>query len=229
MVECHLVTHNAGFYGNCLIWLANQHENFLDQSFKIRNAVKQGDLTDYTENNGDHKFHLRPADYHKWNTSDSNNVVPVRTWQQHIDYVKQDSESNFTKLCVKNFKHGPKFLYDYRQVIKASVDPTCIYYLTVDKYNKEFTNKLCARIQWLNSGDPTFKFDIKDLYEQIEYSDNCMYKLKKEGFNICKLDVHKLFWLKDDDEYNKLVNHLNSPALSEWKQLVDKVKGAINE
>lgn len=229
MVECHLVTHNAGFYGNCLIWLSNQHEHFLDQNFKIRNAVKQGDLTDYTEATSDHKFHLRPADYHKWNISDSSNAVSVKTWQQHIDYVKQDSNSTFSKLCVKNFKHGPKFLYDYRHIIKKSVNPTCIYYLTVDKYNVEFTSKLCKRIQWLNSGDPTFKFDMDDLRDQIQYSDKCIYNLREEGFNICKLDVYKLFWLKDDNEYAKLVKHLGSPALPNWKQLVDEVKGAINE
>jgi len=221
-VKCYLVTHCQGYYGNMFMWLFNLHNGFLDAPLRARKTIadntKEYHITDDTLGH----FHLRPDDYHKW-------YLDTTTWDQHIQSIlhQQDTidwrpKKHFEKLIVKPGTHAPQQLL--KQPNLLNINPELIFNLTVNADNIDFLQKLEKRVSVLST-----RITEKDyIYEQHSVSTKAVEKLKKYH-TVVNIDIDKLLFKFDDDEYNKVLSYLGTEPILFWKRKLKYGMELINE
>jgi hypothetical protein len=221
-VDCYLVTHCQGYYGNMFMWLFNLHNGFLDAPLRARKTVAD-DTEEYriTNNKVEH-FHLRPDDYHKW-------YLDTATWDQHIENILAQQQKliwrpnkHFEKLIVKPGTHAPQQLIKQPNISK--IKTKLILNLTVDKDNIDFLTKLENRVKILTTNN------IEDGYIKSQHaaSVQAVEKLKKYH-TVVNIDIDKLLFKFDDDEYNKVLGYLGTEPILFWKRKLKYGMELINE
>lgn len=227
-IESHVCLHPQSFYGNTFLWVFNYHKGLLRTPLSPRKATKVGDGTvDYSiKENNYNNFHLRPDDFHKWDCEEL-------TWEQHINNVTEEmhrvnwrEKIEFNKLLVKPYRHQLHILQDSGVFLK--INPTAIYSLSVDPDNIDFLKKLAKRREKLNNEDSTANNHYKDLLYLANLTAE-REEILKQTHNVCSVDICKLLFEYDDNEYNKVLQYLNVEPLPFWKTLVYRSMEIIGE
>ena len=223
-IECHMCTHSQGYYGNLFLWFFNLHNGFLTAPLRPRETVKANDTSDeYMQKSNNKNFHFRPDDYHKFFVSDMD-------WDTHVDNVKEEQRTShwrpaqrFDKIVVKPNIHAAHRLVKLQ--LYYTLTPTVVYNLTVDENNNEFFAKLAKRLNLLNNNDST---TVNGLKEQHMLASNAIKEISKKH-TVCNVDVHKLFFENDEDEYRNVLKYLDTDPLPRWTHKLRYAKELINE
>ena len=221
-VDCYLVTHCQGYYGNMFMWLFNLHNGFLDAPLRARKTIAD-DTKEYrvTDTNRQH-FHLRPDDYHKWYLNET-------TWDEHIEFILNEQNTvhwrptkHFEKLIVKPETHAPQKLLKQKNLL--SIKPKLIFNLTVDKDNTKFLEKLENRVKMLTTNE------VPERYIQVQHAvaTQAIEEIKKYH-TVVNIDIDKLLFEYSDTEYTKVLKHLDAEPILFWKQKLKYAKESIDE
>ena len=126
--------------------------------------------------------------------------------------------TNFTKIACK-----PNLLHNVKEAIKEGgfeqileqVKPDCLYLL--DCVVPEHFQKIVRRANKLRPyGELKNKLLLEDnLKEQREQTE-----MLKKYCKVCTVDIGKLMFDYDDNEYSKVAEALGSKQLRNWKELI---------
>ena len=227
-IECHVCLHTQGFYGNTFLWLFNLHKDFalasLRPRFTVKKITEDGEYND--KGDGDF-FHFRPDDYHRW-------FIKDMSWETHVNNVLQEQantkwrdKTEFTKLLVKPEIHSPQRFVSlgHMDIISTNV----IYHLSTPLENTEFYEKITRRLMLLNTVDESQYEEIyRNTIEQKNKSDRAV-NIIKENHTVVEVDVDKLLFKYDQQEYEKVIKHLGTEPLHKWKKKLMYAKETINE
>jgi|13_taG_2_1085334.scaffolds.fasta_scaffold00084_53 hypothetical protein len=227
-IQCHVCLHTQGFYGNTFLWFFNLHKDFaqapLRPRFTVKKITEDGEYNDKGE--GDF-FHFRPDDFHRW-------FIKDMSWKTHINNVLQEQantkwrdKKEFTKLLVKPEIHSPQRFVSLGHVDMISTN--VIYHLTTPLENIEFYEKITKRLMLLNTvNEDQYEEVFRNTIEQKHKSDRAINVIK-ETHNVVEVDVDKLLFKYDQDEYEKVLKHLGTDPISNWKKKLIYAKETINE
>jgi|TARA_R110000851_G_scaffold8032_6_gene30931 hypothetical protein len=228
-IDCHVCLHTQGFYGNTFLWLFNLHKDFasapLRPRFTVKTITEDGEYSNDRENGA--FFHFRPDDYHRW-------FIRDMSWEEHVKNVLEEQaivewrdKTPFTKLIVKPQTHSPQRFV--KQGHHKLISTDVIYHLSTPKENTTFYEKIARRLMVLNSVDES-EYDeiLKNTIEQKDRSDLAITEIK-QLHTVVEVDVDKLLFKYDQSEYEKVLKHLGTEPLHNWKKKLTYAKETINE
>tara|TARA_B110000908_G_scaffold17754_1_gene19948 strand:- start:1486 stop:2229 length:744 start_codon:yes stop_codon:yes gene_type:complete len=229
-VECHLVMHTACMCGNFFLYFMGQHEGFLSGK-KWDRATR---IDKFWGEKSPEPLHLSIERHNLWQgaigaaeNSPHQNTWTV-PWDEHVrwSYLMasklRDNETvrTFTKLSVKpnllhNVKHAMK--ENVIQQLIESVMPECVYLLGVS--NPEHYDRFLARAEKLRPyDDPGLndRFLFDNLLGQREHIPDLLKLVPK----VETIDVGKILFDVDEQEYHTFCKHLKSPPLEHWREII---------
>lgn len=229
-VECHLLMHTACMSGNFFLYFMGQHEGFLSGKKWNRNTR----IDKFWGEKSPEPLHLSIERHNLWQgalgeaENSPHQNTSVVAWDEHVrwSYLMasklKDNETvrTFTKLSVKpnllhNVKHAMKE-HVVEQLIET-VTPECLYLLCVSK--PDHYDKFLARAEKLRPYDDPGLND-RYLFDNLLGQREHIPDLEKLVPKVVEIDVGKILFDLDEDEYNNWCVHLKSPALEGWKDLV---------
>tara|TARA_B110000037_G_scaffold158973_1_gene179374 strand:- start:278 stop:925 length:648 start_codon:yes stop_codon:yes gene_type:complete len=211
--------------GNLLLWFMSQHNGFLRSKIFPRNTLIDKFWGDKVSNT----LHFAIEEHNLWkgaigksaNTTHTN--ITKNTWAEHVNAHTSDSE--FNKIAVKpnlihNIKHAIK--EDIIDQLMETVIPTCLY--MPDVSNPEHFERIVKRANKLRPYgiDRNTHLLKNNLEGQREYVD-----VFKTYCPVLELDIGKLLFDLDDEEYKKLTNMLGSVKIVNWKELIKPYIDAV--
>ena len=217
-VECHLLMHTACMNGNFLLWFMSQHNGFLHSDIFPRNTL----IDKFWGDKSDDPLHFAIEDHNLWkgavaksaNTDHANEVK--HSWEEHINIYM--SEQSAPKLAVKpnlvhNIKHAIK--EDIIDQLMETVTPVCLYLPDVkeeEHFQKILKRANLLRPYGLDRNKHLLKNNLKGQRDNIE--------ILKAYCPVLEIDIGKLLFDYDENEYEKLVIMLGSDKLNNWKELI---------
>lgn len=230
-VECHLLMHTACMSGNMFLWFMSQHDGFLDAQCWGRDRM----IDKFWGQKTDKPLHYSIEQHNLWkvikgksrHTSHLHSNDETRTWEEHVihSYITASKEkrrlnnvTSFTKIaCKPNLLHNVKEALKeggFEQILKQ-VKPDCLYLL--DARDPEHFRKIVKRANKLRPyGELKNKLLLEDnLKEQREQTE-----MLKNYCKVCTVDIGKLMFGYDDNEYSKVAEALGSKQLGNWKKLI---------
>ena len=217
-VECHLLMHTACMNGNFLLWFMSQHDGFLHSDIFPRNTLIDKFWGDKSED----PLNFAVEDHNLWkgaigksaNTEHANEKK--HSWQDHVDMYKSDQE--YTKIAVKpnlvhNIKHAVKG--DIIEQLMSTVTPKCLYLPDVEDqvhFEKILKRANLLRPYGMDRNKHLLKNNLEGQRENMELLKTCC--------PVHVIDIGKLLFDYDEEEYEKLVIILGSDKINNWKELI---------
>jgi hypothetical protein len=236
-IECHVCTHTQGFYGNTFLWFFNLHEGFAEAPLRPRHTVKELQPGGDYETKADEYetarpeigfFHFRPDDYHRWFLSDMD-------WNTHVSNVLKEqadtkwrSKTAISKLLVKPQVHAPKQILAKTKELFLNAPISTVYNLTTDKDNIKFFEHITDRLIVLNTSIEPYEEVLNNTIRQKELNDTALETIR-ETHSVLDVDVDKLFFKYDEEEYQKVLTVLGTVPIANWKKKLDYAKEIIGE
>tara|TARA_B110000908_G_scaffold55603_1_gene67746 strand:- start:2514 stop:3206 length:693 start_codon:yes stop_codon:yes gene_type:complete len=216
--ECHLLMHTACMSGNFLLWFMSQHDGFMHSDIFPRNTL----IDKFWGDKADEPLHFAIEDHNLWkgaiaksaNTSHAN--IEKRTWQQHVDFYKEDK--TFNKIAVKpnlvhNIKHAIK--EDIIDQLMETVKPVCLYLPDVKDpvhFDKILQRANKLRPYGMDRNKHLLKNNLEGQRENVD--------ALRTYCPVLEIDIGKLLFDYDEYEYEKLTNMLGSAKIVDWQELV---------
>ena len=238
-VECHLLMHTACMSGNMFLWFMSQHDGFLYSQSWGRNRMIDKFWGQKTEK----PLHYSIEQHNLWkvikgksrNTSHLHSNELTRTWNEHViySYITASKEKEriknvktFTKIaCKPNLLHNVKECIKeggFEQIIEK-VKPDCLYLLDCKK--SEHFQKILERANKLR---PYGLLKNKLLLEDNLEEQRNQTEMIKKHCPVLTVDIGKLMFDYDDNEYSKVAKALNSKQLINWKELIKEKMDVYN-
>ena len=241
--DCYLLMHTACMNGNLMLYLINQHKNFLPTLIYDRNTMidkRWGEETDEI-------IHFGISEACLWAgiTSTSRNTHHTSeavSWEQHDYDIKMRSavekkdrhsdynnhtldELKYNKLAVKlRVKHNLKALHTEDGESKIpelmqNVIPKCVIFL--DCENEYYFDRIIERAHKLRGNG--FAMEEHLLTNNLEFQRENL-DLMGQYTDTHVVDIGKLLFDLDDEEYKKLAKAIGEPPIENWQELIkDKV------
>jgi len=228
--------HTACMSGNMFLWFMSQHDGFLDAECWGRNRM----IDKKKKKKTDKPLHFSVELHNLWkvikgksrHTSHLHSNDETMSWKEHViySYITASKEkerlsnvTTFTKIaCKPNLLHNVKECMKeggFDQIFKR-VTPECLYLL--DCENPEHFQKIVERANRLR---PYGELKNKLLLEDNLEGQRELTEMLKTHCPVCTVDIGKLIFDYDDNEYNKVAKALNSKPLRNWKELIkDKME-----
>lgn len=206
------VLYSNGLSGTWLTWFINQHQGFPDRlelDYEYSDPQHPDRITDYT---------TQP----KWWYNE-------QSWEDFMAYCERQDDPNdrngpgvrigFDRLAFKVQPYHeffgpdmdwPKIVEHATHVINTT-DCDIIVPIADKVFAEPLYNRLVAIRPGIKVNRDLTQWYFKDLYDYLE---NDMKR------NVLRIDIGKIF-TKDEQEYNKLIEYINAPALANWQHLVD--------
>lgn len=213
--QYHLV-YRPGWAGTWLCWFINQHRDFPHYTKELFHGNRD-DVSFPTD------FSCAGADWwlSEGQTFDEqmikqdqlvvNKTSTQRCFKILTEHHYPDNE-DFTDPVVAELKRLP---FDYNPIFATVSEPKHISILA----KRWETIMMLGDDDCVPSYDEIFEFFSEEA-EEINIKRNFYTKLESIASSVHYVDVGKLIFDQDENEYNKLLHHINQPQMDDWKDII---------
>ena len=204
------IQYHPGDCGTFLSWFCNQHKHYQKTNtvLKLHDPVPNEVTSPVTE----------------WVTS-------INTIQEQIDKKDLDSSANYAFKSIghhniSSFLDSKKYQQQIKKLIPNVFNRTVICY-TTDQHIEIFANRMTHYFDTFENHD-----DAKHMYKHRLSEQQDLLKCSLEYWqpeDVHALDVGKLLLEQDPNEYQKLIDFLDTTPNPLWNTIINHYKTVIFE